>query len=93
MHRNTHSRAVGGSVETPRAILAGLYELYYGIHCTTFLMDWQEKIPGKCCAFAGECCILLHGDAALLELLDHQIQVRLDVNGLAGGLDGIGHVL
>ena len=50
-------------------------------------------IPGKCRAFAGGCYILLHGDAALLELADHEIQLGLDVNGLAGGLDGIGHVL
>ena len=48
MHRNTHSRADGGSVETPCAISAGLYELYYSGHCTISPMDWQEEIPKAC---------------------------------------------
>ena len=37
--------------------------------------------------------ILLHGNTALFELLHHQLQIGRDVDGLAGGLDGVGHIL
>ena len=48
LHRNTHSRAVGGSVETPRAMSAGLYELYYGKEVTD-----MEKIISIAIAVIG----------------------------------------
>ncbi len=34
-----------------------------------------------------------HDHAALFELLHHQVEIRLDVDGGTGGLDGVGHVL
>ena len=43
LHRNTHSRAVGGSVETPRAILAGLYELFNGDSIAYYFEEGKRK--------------------------------------------------
>ena len=36
---------------------------------------------------------LFYRDASLGEFFDHEVEVGFDVDGLAGGLDGVGHVL